>query len=154
MIPIATRRDGLRSCFVDAGDAEDDVIERMLAAAPPQADRDRLRECIEATQVVAQAAMACADACLADEMAGELTDCVRTLLTTADICETTARVLSRRAGSDPIVVRALLTACWTGCRAGREVSEAFAPLHHHCQVSARACRSGERACRALLAWMQ
>ena len=98
--------------------------------------------------------MACADACLAEEMVEDLTGCVRTLLTTADICETTARVLSRRAGSDQVVVRALLTACWTACQAGREVSEEFAPIHYHCQVCARACRFGERACRALLTSLQ
>ena len=134
----------------------DDVIERMLGTVPttPGCDRNRLRECIEATQAVAHAAMACADACLAEEMVEDLTGCVRTLLTTADICETTARVLSRRAGSDPVVVRALLTACWTACRAGCEVSEEFAPIHYHCQVCTRACRSGERACRALLASLQ
>ncbi len=90
VIPINSRRD----------DTVDDVIERMLAAVPlrPDRDRDRLRECIEATQTVAQAAMAGADACLSEEMVEELTACARALLTTADICETTARVLSRRAG--------------------------------------------------------
>jgi hypothetical protein len=159
VIPIGSRRGDLgplREDTVDTVDTVDDVIERMLAAVPlrPGCDRDRLRDCIEATQVVAHAAMACADACLAEEMVEELTDCVRTLLTTADICETTARVLSRRAGSDPIVVRALLTACGIACRAGREASEEFAPIHYHCQVTARACRSGERACRALRASLQ
>ena len=157
MIPI----DGPRRKDTDAlhehgrGDVDsvDDIVERMLAAVPPRpdCDRDRLRECIEATQAAAQAAMACADACLAEETIDDLTGCVRTLLTTADICETTARVLSRRACSDSVVVRALLTACGTACRAGGEVSEEFAPIHFHCQVCARACRSGERACRALLA---
>ena len=137
-------------------DGADDVIERMLAAVPagPGCDRDRLRDCSEATQAVAQAATTCADACLAEEMVEELVDCVRTLLTTADICETTARVLSRRAGADPVVVRALVTACWTACRAARQVSEEYAPIHYHCQMCARACRSGERACRALLASLQ
>jgi hypothetical protein len=140
----------------DDGDGVEDVVERMLAAVPtrPGSDHDRLRDCIEAAQAVAQAATACADACLAEEMIDELTGCVRTLLTTADICATTARVLSRRTGSDPVVVRALLTACWTACRAGREASEEFALIHFHCQLCARACRSGERACRALLASLQ
>jgi hypothetical protein len=146
VIPIDSRREGTL----------DEVIERMLAAVPTRSgwDRVRLRDCIEAAQAVAQAAMACADACLAEERVEDLTGCVRTLLTTADICETTARVLSRRAGSDPVVVRALLTACWTACRAGREVSEEFAPIHYHCQVCARACHFGERACRALLTSLQ
>jgi hypothetical protein len=160
VIPIDDSRrketNALHEHATDDANAVDNVTARMLAAVPPWpgCDRDPLRECIEATQAVAQAAMACADACLTEKMIDNLTGCVRTLLTTADICETTARVLSRRTGSDPTVVRALLTACWTACRAGREVSEELAPIHFHCQVCTRACRSGERACRALLAAMQ
>jgi hypothetical protein len=95
--------------------------------------------------------MAGADACLSEEMVEELTACARALLTTADICEMTARVLSRRAGADPVMVRALLTACSTACRAGLKASEEFAHIYFRCRVCARACRSGERACRALLA---
>jgi hypothetical protein len=131
----------------------DSAIERMLAAirGAPGHDRDALRECVEATHTAAHAATACADACLAEEMVEELTDCVRTLLTAADICQVTTRVLSRQFGSDPVVVRALLTACWTACRAGREVCEEYAPVHDHCRVCARACRAAERACRVLLA---
>jgi hypothetical protein len=87
-------------------------------------------------------------------MVEELTDCVRTLLTAADICQVTTRVLSRQFGSDPVVVRALLTACWMACRAGREVCEEYAPVHDHCRVCARACRAAERACRVLLAVLQ
>jgi hypothetical protein len=57
---------------------------------------------------------------------------------------------------DRIVIRALLTACWTACRAGREVSEEFAPIRYRCRMcaGARACRTEERARRALLASLQ
>lgn len=129
-----------------------DIVGRMLAASRIRPDGDRvvLQECIEATQAAAQAATACADACLAEEMVEELVDCVRTLLTTADICQTTARVLSRRDGTRPELARALVSTCATACRAGREVAEEHAPIHFHCQVCARVCRSAERACRALL----
>ena len=84
-------------------------------------------------------------------MVEELTGCISTLLTTADICQATTLVLSRRSGSDPVVVRALLSACWTACRAGRDACEELAPIHDHCRVCARACRAAEQACRALLA---
>jgi hypothetical protein len=137
---------------VDTVDTLDTVVERMLAAIPaaPGYDRDTLREWIEATHAAGQASTACADACLAGEMVGELSGCIRTLLTTPEICQATARVPAQ-SGSEPAVARELLTACWTACRACRDGCEGFALLHDHCRVCARACRAAERACRALLA---
>ncbi len=128
------------------------VAGQMFAALPTGLgyDRDVLRACIEAGQDCAQAATSCADACLAEEMVEELIDCIRTLLNVADVCEATARVLSRRSGPDHTLARALLGACWTACRDGRVVCEEFLPIHDYCRVCARACRQAERACRTLL----
>ena len=127
-------------------------VERMLGAIPRVAVDDwaGLRDCIEAVQACAQAATACADACLGEEMVEELTRCIRVLLTAADVCTVTARVLSRPGDPDPTVTAALLSACWAACRRAREVCEEFLPIHHHCQVCARACRLAEVSCRALL----
>lgn len=125
----------------------------MLAAisSDPAYDRAALCTCIEAVQDCAQATIACADACLDEEMVEELTGCVRTLINTADVCDVTARVLSRRTGPDRTLTRALLSACLAACRRAREVCEEFLPIHDHCRVCARACRAAERACRTLLA---
>lgn len=46
----------------------------------------------------------------------ELTKCVRTDLDCADICNATARVLSRHTGYDANVSRALLEACAVVCQ--------------------------------------
>lgn len=131
----------------------DSTVARMLAAISidPAYDRAALCACIEAVQECATAAMACADACLGEEMVEELTACIRTLMNAADVCEVTARVLSRRTGPDRALTRALLSACWAACRRAREVCEEFLPIHDHCRVCARACRTAERTCRALLA---
>lgn len=148
MIPIRTPR---------SETAADSMVEQILAAAavnPTTYDRVALRQCIEATQDCAQAAVACADACLAEEMVEELTGCIRTLSNTADVCEVTARVLLRRTGPDDSSTRALLAACWAACRRAREVCEEYLPIHHHCRVSARACRAAELACRTLLSSVQ
>jgi uncharacterized protein (TIGR02271 family) len=63
------------------------------------------------------------DAGLAEEMVGELTGCIQTLFTGADICQATVRVPSRQSGSKPAAA-GKLGACWTACRACRN---AFAP---------------------------
>lgn len=129
------------------------MVERMLATIPARFGDDRavLRECIVATRACGQAATACADACLSEEMVEELAGCVRVLLTTADLCDVTARVLSRLGDPDHTVTSALLSACWAACRRAREICEEFLPIHDHCRVCAAACRESESACQALLA---
>lgn len=136
----------------DRGGPRDGSVERMLAALPAGSryESAALRECIEATQECAHAATACADACLDEEMVAELIGCVRVLLNAADVCAVTARVLSRATRPDRTLTSALLSSCWVACRRAREVCEEFLPIHHHCQVCARACRAAERSCRALL----
>lgn len=78
-------------------------------------DVDKLSEAIDAALACAQTCTACADACLAEETVAELRDCIRTDLDCADICATTAAVLSRRTGSNLTVVKAQLEACRTAC---------------------------------------
>lgn len=131
----------------------DSVVEQILAAAavdPAPYERAALRQGSEATQDCAQACLACADACLGEEMVEELTGAIRTLSNTADVCEVTARVLLRRSGPDDVSTRALLAACWSACHRAAQVCEEFLPIHDHCRVCARACRTAERACRVLL----
>jgi hypothetical protein len=55
------------------------------------------------------------------------------ILDCADVCATTARVLSRQTTSDGGTLRAVLEACATACR-----------------VCAEACRRCERACQEML----
>nr|WP_193318952.1 four-helix bundle copper-binding protein [Nonomuraea phyllanthi] len=127
-------------------------VAEMLSTYPKDlggVDQARLTSCIEACVRCAQACTACADACLSEDMVAELTKCVRTDLDCADICETTARVLSRHTGYDAHMTRAILQACAQACKACGDECERHT-RHRHCAVCAEACRACERACRDLL----
>lgn len=94
---------------------------------PIELDRDLLATCIAACVECAQACTSCADACLVEEMVADLRVCISTDLTCADLCETTARVLSRHTGYDSAVTRATLEACLAACRAcGQECEQLLA----------------------------
>jgi uncharacterized membrane protein len=125
----------------------------MLQTHPAEftVDRTALAATIDALLACAEACTVCADACLSEESVADLRTCVRTDLDCADVCAATARVLSRQAGSDPAVTRALLEACATVCRTCGDECASHAEMHDHCRVCAQACRSCEQACRDLLA---
>jgi hypothetical protein len=82
-------------------------------------------------------------------MVAELTKCIRTDLDCADICATTARVLSRHTGYDANISGPLLDACAMTCKACGDECARHADMHEHCRVCADACRDCERACRDL-----
>jgi hypothetical protein len=125
----------------------------MLETYPAEInlDRTKLAATIDALIACSQACTACADACLSEEMVAELTKCIRTDLDCADICDTTARVLSRHTGYDANISRALLEACATACKSCGDECARHADMHAHCRICADACRACERACRDLLA---
>ncbi|PXY21243.1 four-helix bundle copper-binding protein [Prauserella muralis] len=115
-------------------------------------DRDALVRCIEACLACAQACTACADACLseADDQLPMLRKCIRSNADCADVCETTARILSRHTGYDANLTQAVLEACATVCRSCGDECEQHAGRHEHCRVCAEACRDCEQACRELI----
>ncbi|MFC4003741.1 four-helix bundle copper-binding protein [Prauserella oleivorans] len=115
-------------------------------------DRDALVRCVEECIACAQACTACADACLSerDDMLPMLRKCIRTNEDCADICDTTARVLSRHTGYDANITRAVLQACATVCKSCGDECDLHATEHEHCRVCAEACRRCERACQELL----
>ncbi|MBO0871517.1 MAG: four-helix bundle copper-binding protein [Micromonosporaceae bacterium] len=116
-------------------------------------DRVQLAGAIDALLACAATCTACADACLSEQMVGELTKCVRTNLDCADICDTTARVLSRHTGYDANISRAQLAAA--AMVSGSCADEC---LRHqrmeHCRICAEVCRAAERASQDLLASME
>lgn len=114
-------------------------------------DRDLLARVVDTLVACSQACTACADACLSEDMVAELRKCIRTNLDCADICDTTARVLSRHTGYDANLTRALLQACVQACRSCGDECAAHAGHHEHCRVCAEACRACEQACTELLA---
>ena len=115
-------------------------------------DRGALTRCIEECVRCAQACTACADACLSesDDQLPMLRKCIRTNEDCADICTTTARVLSRHTGYDVNITRAQLDACMIVCKSCADECEQHASRHEHCRVCADACRRCEDACRELL----
>jgi len=127
----------------------------MLETYPAEInlDRAKLAGAIDALIACSEACTACADACLSEEMVAELTKCIRTNLDCADICATTARVLSRHTGYDANISRSLLEACATACKACGDECQQHADMHEHCRICADACRACETACRDLLATM-
>jgi len=124
----------------------------MIDAHPGEIglDRDLLAHAVDTLVACAQACTACADACLSEDMVADLRRCVRTDLDCADVCDTTARVLSRHTAYDASVTRAVLAACVQVCRACGDECASHAEMHEHCKVCAQACRACEEACVALL----
>jgi hypothetical protein len=125
----------------------------MLDAYPKtiNLDRGKLAATIDALIACADACTSCADACLSEDSVAELTKCVRTDLDCADICGTTARVLSRHTGYDANISRSLLETCATACKSCGDECARHAGMHEHCRICADVCRSCEQACRTLLA---
>ena len=105
---------------------------------------------IEDAMSCAQTCTSCADACLAEKMVADLRRCIRLNLDCADICQTTARVLSRR--TEPVwdVLRAQVGSCFRVCGECADECAAHADMHEHCRVCAEECRRCEEACSRLL----
>jgi hypothetical protein len=130
-------------------------ISEMLRTYPADLgdiDRDALVKCIEECLACAQTCTACADACLseADDQLPMLRKCIRANLDCADICEVTARVLSRHTGYDANITREVLQACATVCRSCGDECGQHASMHEHCRVCAEQCRRCEEACITLI----
>jgi hypothetical protein len=127
----------------------------MLETYPAEInlDRAKLAATIDTLISCSEACTVCADACLSEDMVAELTKCIRTNLDCADICGTTARVLSRHTGYDANISRTLLQACAMACRTCAEECARHADMHEHCRICAESCRDCERACTDMLALM-
>jgi hypothetical protein len=130
------------------------TVEDMLRTNPAglgTIDRGALAHCIQECENCAQTCTACADACLSEERVEELALCIRLDLDCADVCDTTARLLSRQTGHQGEIAHAQLQACMVAVAACARECERHAVLHEHCRICAEACRSCERACGELLA---
>ena len=95
----------------------------------------------------AQSCVSCADACLAEDMVKELTQCIRLNLDCADLCSATASLATGRTGSNQELIRSMLETCALACRTCAEECERHAGKHEHCRICAEACRSCEQACQ-------
>lgn len=115
-----------------------------------QVDQSTLTNTIDTLITCAQTCTICADACLGEQNPAELRHCIRLNLDCADICHTTANLLSRQTEPDWQVVRAQVEACVASCKACGAECESHASHHEHCRVCAEHCRNCEEACRQFL----
>ena len=76
---------------------------------------DILVRAIEAAYGCAAVCRICADACLAEEMVKNLTQCIRLNLDCSDVCLATAGLAARRAGSNEASINRLLEICAEAC---------------------------------------
>lgn len=117
--------------------------------APPPFDTAALLTCIEACFDAVQACTSCADACLAELDPRPFLRCIRANQDCAEICETTARILSRQSAFRPSVARAIIQACSVACDACADECSKHED-HDHCRLCEEACRYCEEACNVLL----
>lgn len=125
--------------------------EQMISKTPntPAVDRNRLSTCIDLCAECSLTCVACADACLGEQDVANLRRCIRLNLDCADICDATARVISRLLDGDPAVLAAQLEACARACASCGAECRKHSNHHEHCAVCAEACRRCEAACREL-----
>ena len=128
-------------------------IEEMLVTHPKHS-RDLgnsiLAETLDTLNRCAQICRACADACLAEEDVASLTICIRTDLDCADVCSTTAAILTRQTDTNWNIVRSQLKTCIQACQICAAECQQHAYHHEHCRICAEACAECEQACQQLL----
>ncbi|MDX6742344.1 four-helix bundle copper-binding protein [Actinocorallia sp. A-T 12471] len=113
-------------------------------------DRDLMADAVSVLIDCAQACTACADACLSEPDVALLGKCIRTNLDCADICATTAKVLSRHTGYDANMSVAQLRSCAVACKTCADECAVHADRHAHCRVCAEACRTCAATCENIM----
>ena len=105
---------------------------------------------VDACLECVQACTSCADADLLEADVEELRTCIALDQNCADVCDATARVLSRPGQWDAVVVYGLLQSCVRVCVACAEECAKHAAHHRHCAICERVCRACVASCEALL----
>jgi hypothetical protein len=126
--------------------------EAMLSTHPQPLPINRtvVVECLQALHDCALACASCADACLGEKNVQNLVRCIRLNQDCADVCETTARLLTRHTEPHSPLLRRQLEVCEAACQACGAECEKHAHHHEHCRVCAEACRACAEACHAAL----
>jgi hypothetical protein len=123
-------------------------IARMIAAHPDVGGdlNEPLALAVRHAMFCATICTSCADACAAEDM--DMRQCIRTCLDCADICAATAKVATRRTGSNEALLQEMLQLCITACDICAE--ECARHDHEHCRICAEMCRECARDCRAAI----
>jgi hypothetical protein len=121
--------------------------EETIAAHPElEGIAEPVIECIEDCYVTARVCTSCADACLTQEGADDLRQCIRLSLDCANVCVMTGALASTQSGSNPQVLRGAMTLCALACRLCAEECEKQAAEDVQRRVCAEQCRACEQAC--------
>lgn len=123
-------------------------IAKMIAAHPDVGGdlNEPLALAVRHAMFCAVICTSCADACAAEDM--DMRQCIRTCLDCADICQATAKVATRRTGSNEALLQEMLQLCITACDICAE--ECARHDHDHCRICAEMCRECARDCRAAI----
>lgn len=111
---------------------------------------EALAEVIDSCLECTQACTACADTCMAEGNLEMLARCIRLDLDCADVCDTTAKILSRQVAFEAEMARPVVEACVKAVKLCGDECEQHAEHHEHCRVCMEACRRCEEACNRLL----
>ncbi len=127
-----------------------EVVRNMVESHPTFNGEklDEIEKCITECLACASACTICADACLSKENS-DLNTCIKNNLMCANICETTARMLSfenKTSGA----VSSLLEACKKICEVCAQECQQHAENMRHCEICAKACKDCIQSCDRLL----
>ena len=105
---------------------------------------------IDACLRCVQSCTTCANADLAEEDIAELAVCAALCINCSDVCDVTARLLSRPAHWDQVVIHHALQACVRSCENSAAECARHAHHHRHCALCETICRACIKACATLL----
>ena len=109
-----------------------------------------LTACIEASISCSTVCKAWVDVCLAQEVVGNLAQCVLASLECVDICHATWQLLMHPGEPNWRLLNKQVARCQAACRRCREACALHADMHEHCRVCALSARRCEEACARLL----
>lgn len=130
-----------------------DHLRKIFSSHPnPASDAgDVAHALVAAASECSQVCTACADACLEGPDPAAMRKCIRNNLDCAEICEVTARLISRPGEQDREVLRAQLEACSKACRACASHCERSSDASTYCGICAEACLANAKACDDMVA---
>ena len=143
--PVSKR---VGASYAPAMSATQEILDTVPGGVPLEtAD---VAAAIDACLRCVQTCTTCANADIAEAEFESLRRCAAVCITCADVCDVTARVLSRPAHWDRLVVHRLLEACVRACEDSAEECARHAHHHRHCAICEKTCRACIRACTDLL----
>ena len=120
-------------------------IRKMIALHPDVQGHvnQPLGDAVHHAMYCAKMCLSCADACVAEPM--DMKQCIRVCSDCADVCEATARLATRRSGSNDEVLKETLELCARVC--DWCAIECEKHDHEHCRLCAQICRECAEDCR-------